>query len=476
MTEVLLAILALGFFLRGGRRRARGGPDLPATLERAERAGIITAVQRDQILAQIAVSGALGSRLGGAAWLAVFAGLFVVAGVALLIARNWADIGPLARVAAYLVALAAAGEGAIRARERALAVSVPLELLWLFLPLLGIGLYGQTFQLSGDPVQPFLVWLALSAPLASLSPRPVVATVHTFALVLVLFTGNFVVDVATDLLTGRNAAARGVLALVHGGSPSAWLLTAVVLAAIVAQSLRLLPHAHRHHFVGVLAAWVMGVLVAPTAFRLEHPGWLIVAAVALATGWLTALAALETSAEERAPAILTWLAILYGLTFTWHMPDPARGAATTAGIALACVAATLAVAGTLALPAGRLSPRAAWAWGAKLVLVAGVGLAFLYLASDVRTVWTAAVLANVLLAAVAIGLMWHGALVGEVAHVNLGVGTLVVVLVTRFLDVFGGMLQSGIGFIAAGILLGLLAWALERTRRRLIDASHGVTA
>ena len=86
------------------------------------------------------------------------------------------------------------GEGAIRARERSPGISVPLELLWLFLPLLGIGLYDQTFQLSGDPVQPFLVWLALAAPLAWLSPRPVVATVHTFALVAVLFAGNFVVD------------------------------------------------------------------------------------------------------------------------------------------------------------------------------------------------------------------------------------------------------------------------------------------
>ena len=476
MTEVLLAILALGFFLRGGRRRARGGPDLAATLERAERTGIITGLQREAILAQASTAGALGSRLGGAAWLAVFAGLFVVAGVALLIARNWDDIGPLVRVAAYLVTLAAVGEGAIRARERPLGVSVPLELLWLFMPLLGIGLYGQTFQLSGDPVQPFLVWLALTAPLVWLSPRPVAAIVHTVALVVVLFTGNFVVDVAADLLSGPNAPLRGALALVHGGSPSAWLLTALVLCAIVVQSLRLLPRAHRHHFVGVLAAWAMSLLVAPTAFRLQHPGWIIVAAVALTTAWLVALAALDTGIEERAPAVLTWLAILYGLTFTWHMPDPAHGDATTAGIALAVAAAALAVAGVLALPPGRLSPRPAWAWAAKLVLIAGVALACLYLAADVRIVWTAAVLADLLLAAVAIGLMWHGALGGEVAHVNLGVGTLVVVLVTRFLDVFGGMLQSGIGFIVAGILLGVLAWALERTRRRLIGASHEVTA
>jgi hypothetical protein len=42
----------------------------------------------------------------------------------------------------------------------------------------GIGLYAQTSRLFGDPIQPFLVWLALTAPLAWLSPRPVVRRRH----------------------------------------------------------------------------------------------------------------------------------------------------------------------------------------------------------------------------------------------------------------------------------------------------------
>ena len=56
----------------------------------------------------------------------------------------------------------------------------------------------------------------------------------------------------------------------------------------------------------------------------------------------------------------------------------------------------------------------------------------------------------------------------EIRQINLGVLVLVAVLITRFLDLFGSMLQSGIGFIVAGLLLAALSWALERTRRRLI--------
>jgi uncharacterized membrane protein len=472
MTEVLLAILALGFFLRGGRRRGGRGPDLPATLAGAEDAGIISGAQREQILAWAAEHGGRSSRLGGATWLAVFAGLFVVAGVALLIARNWQDIGPIVRVGTFVGVLAVIGEAAIRARERALGLSLSLELLWFFLPLLGIGLYGQTFQLSGDPVQPLLVWLALTAPLAWLSQRPVVATLHTLAIVTVLFTGNFLLDSAAEMFRGRDAAPTGVLTLVGDGSPTAWLLTAFLLTAIVVQSLRLLPRAHRHHFVGVVAAWVMALLLAPTPLRLRHGGWLIVAAVALATAWVVAVAALDTSSEERATGLVVWLGTLYALTFTWHLSSVPHDAAGPRAVAVVLVAIIAAVGGALALPPSRFSPHHAWGWGAKLLLIATVAVALLYLVPNTGAVWTAAMTFNVILAVAAIALMWHGALVGDVAQINLGVGTLVAVLITRFLDLFGGMLRSGIGFIVAGVLLAVLSWALERTRRRLIGVSR----
>ena len=469
MVEVLLLILAVAYFARRGRGGAAAPSSLPVLLRGAESAGIITATQREQLLAYAGTQESASGRLGGVAWLGVFAGLFVVAGVSLLIARNWDAIGPLVRVAAFLVVLAGVGIMAIRTRDRSLAVNLPLELLWLFLPLLGIGLYGQTFQLTGDPITPFLVWLALTAPLAWLSTRSVVATVHTFAMVAVLFSGNFVVAPVTALFGGGIDTPRSLLALADESShAAAWLVSVGMLVYIAVQSLALLPRAHRHHFVGVVIAWLFAILVATTTFRLHHQGWLVVAALALATTWVGALLMLETSVEERATSMFVWISLIYGLSFTWHMDGFSGGETSSTGMLVVGGAVLAAFGGVLALPTERLSPWRTWALGGKILLVAPLTVAFLYVGGDANQAWIAAVLMNLLLLAIAVGAMWHGSLAREAAQVNLGVVVLVGLLITRFLDVFGSMLRSGIGFIVAGLALAALSWALERTRRRLI--------
>ncbi len=479
MVEVLLVILAVVYFARRARGHGPAKDPLASLLSGAETAGIITAAQRDQLLAYASQHAppASAARLGGAAWLGVFAGLFVVAGVSLLIARNWQEFGPMLRVGAFLATLLVVGEAAIRMRERSYGVSVPLELLWFFLPLLGIGLYAQTFQLTGDPMQPFLVWLALTAALAWLSPRPVVAAVHTFAMTAVLFAGNFVVDAASAILGNGRLAPRSMLVIPEGGAtPLAWGLSFALLAAIAVQSLRLLPRSHRHHFIGVAAAWVFCLLVAPTPFHVAHPAWIILAALALVTIGMVATTWLDTSVEERAPGMTMWLGIIYALTFTWHMRDPASGAASGTGVAIIEIAFVAAIVATLLLPNQRLSPQPAWALGMKAALVVPLVLATLYLGDDMYLVWLAAVGMNLVLLVVAVGAMWHGSLVHEPAQVNLGVLVLVALLITRFLDVFGSMLQSGIGFIVAGLLLAALSWALERMRRRLLAGVREVPA
>lgn len=469
MTTVVLVILALAFFSRG-RWGRRSGESVAAVLASAEAAGIITTTQREQVLAHAAATGATASRLGGAAWLGVLAGLFVAAGVSLLIARNWEQVGPALRVGAFLVLLLAVGEATIRTQARALGVNLLLEIVWFLLPLLGIGLYGQTFQLSGDPIRPFLVWLGLTAPLAWLSPRPWVAIMHGFVMAAVLFTGNFVMGPAGSLL-GGTAPASGMLALTGGhASATAWGLSFLLLTAIVAQSVRVLPRSHRHHCVGVVVVWIFALLVAPTPLRMEHGGWVIVAAVALATLWVGLLTAMDTSLEERGPAVMTWLATLYFLTFTWRMSDVFDGDVGRGALALVGAAVIAAVGVVLALPGSRLSPLPAWATAAKGALLVPLAIAFVYVAADVELLRTVAAAMNVILVAVAVGLMWHGSLVREPTQVNLGVLVLVGMLITRFLDVFGNMLRSGIGFIVAGLVLAALSFALERTRRRLIGA------
>ena len=80
----------------------------------------------------------------------------------------------------------------------------------------------------------------------------------------------------------------------------------------------------------------------------------------------------------------------------------------------------------------------------------------------------AALLANALLALTAGLLIGYGAQFGGQTHVNLGVAVLFLLLVTRFIDVLGDMLQSGLGFIVAGLCFGLLAWMLEKVRKRFL--------
>lgn len=477
MSEILLLILAVAFFSRRGRARRGAADPWPGILVEAERRGTITEAQRTALLAQAAEAGAPQARLAGVAWLGMFAGLFVVAGISLLIARNWDEIGPTVRVAGFVALLASAGEAAIRFQGRSLAASVPLELVWFFLPLLGIGLYGQTFQLTGDPLSPFLVWLALGLPLAWASERRIIATIHTFTLAAVLFAGNYVAEPAALFIGATRGVRAGLLSLTSpGGHASAWVLSAALLATIAVQSLRILPRQHRHQFVGIIAVWIFCLLVASTPFHLRHEAWLALGALGLATLWVAILVALDTSFEERAAGVGVWLAVIYGLTFTWHVETVASGSTTTLGILVVGGATAAAIACIVALPTARLSPDPTWALGMKVMLVAPLAVAGAFFTDDVQLIWCAAAMLNLLLLAIAVGLMWHGSLVREAAQVNLGVLILVGVLVTRFLDVFGNMLRSGLGFIVAGLLLAGLSWALERTRRRLLSAPPGVSA
>jgi hypothetical protein len=423
--------------------------------------------QRERILAHAATTAGAGSRLDGARWLGIFAGLFVVAGISLLIATNWEDIGPLARIGAFLALLVAVGEGAIRFRDRSLGLSVPLEVLWLFLPLLGIGLYGQTFQLSGDPLRPFLVWLLLTMPIAWLSPRPIVATIHTFAMAAVLFCGNFVIDPTTDAFLGPRSPI-GRLALIDGAdTPAAWLLSLVLLAAIAVQSVRLLPRAHRHHFVGIWAFWLMSVLS-----RIRRSGSSTKggsssppsrcrrsARRAGAHGHELRRARDEPRRVAR-PRLCAHVHVARRRCGDRRGVDRRRGSRGGRGDGGAPRA--------IALPPPRLSPLGGWGRAAKALLVAPLVTGFAYLSTDLSIVWWAAVVMNLVLLAAAIGLMWHGSLAREVRQINLGVLVMVWLLITRFLDLFGSMLESGVGFIVAGVFLAGLSWALERTRRRLI--------
>lgn len=445
----LLLLGLIGWFL--WRRRPGSAAGIEDVLSDAERAGIITSEQRRAILERgaSAAPGASSVQLSGVTWLAILAGLFVLAGISLLIATNWEHIGPVVRILAFLVLLLAVGEGAVRARSTGLAIT--LELIWLVLPLLGIGLYAQTFQLSGETITPFLVWLALGAPLAWRTRHDVVPALHTGALFVVVLVGTFLAD--------------GPMLLRGPAGFGAWALSIGSLALAVVQSLRLLPPGQRYHSFGIVGAWVLGVLIATPAFGLEDGAWIAIACVALTTLWIVALLHLEASSSELLTAGVTWLGILYAVTFAWHTDGALEGDASTSAIVVVLLLALGAFAGIVGVSSSRFGAHARSVRG---LFAAPLALMFVLLLGD-EGVFAAAVLANVVLVAIAVAFMWHGSTQRDAGEVNFGILILLLVLVTRFIDVFGTFVQSGLGFIVAGLLLAALAYALERTRRRLLS-------
>jgi uncharacterized membrane protein len=81
----------------------------------------------------------------------------------------------------------------------------------------------------------------------------------------------------------------------------------------------------------------------------------------------------------------------------------------------------------------------------------------------------AAIVANLLLFAVTLGVIALGALEHRPAFVNAGTLFFGVHLFTRYFDIFGRLLHTSAVFIGAGLLLLFGGMALERARRRLID-------
>ncbi len=75
---------------------------------------------------------------------------------------------------------------------------------------------------------------------------------------------------------------------------------------------------------------------------------------------------------------------------------------------------------------------------------------------------------NLLLLAAEVGLVALGWARRQPGLMNFGLFVFFLQVVTRYFDLLGGMLQGGLMFIGAGLLLVVLGVALERSRRSLL--------
>ena len=81
-----------------------------------------------------------------------------------------------------------------------------------------------------------------------------------------------------------------------------------------------------------------------------------------------------------------------------------------------------------------------------------------------------AVGANLMIILTGLALIMDGSGSSNEKEINSGVSLIFLIIVTRFIDLFGNLLRSGFAFIAAGLALAGLAYLVNRGRKALISA------
>lgn len=428
-------------------------------LQAASAAGVITPEQADQVWNNSYSSRTFAS-FKAAHWIGAAAGLFIALGVILVVASNWDKIGGIAKMAAFLLLFAGVGEAARRLDDRP-AAAIPLETLWFFMPALGIGLYAQIFNLSGDPVKPYLAWALLSAPLAVFSKRPLAAYLCAILLFGALYYGTLSQGTLLSLTGPDFSPDQAGQPLWH------WALALAALAAGTA----LYPGRRLGLPLGASAVWLFAMLAADTALRLRSPALLTLAGMSLAALWLTWGG--EPEDDRAGLALKAWLAAVYAMTFFWHYKPHDYGYGghdTAAGGAAAWLLFAGAFVSALFRPQRLLPGGRAEEYAAKALLAASTLCAFLLFGADDASARLLAVIANLILAGYGAAAIVAGARNSSERHINFGVLVITLTAATRFVDLFGGLLASGVGFIVTGLAFAALAYFVNKGRKALIES------
>lgn len=425
----------------------------------AAAAGIITPEQADRAWDN-AYSSRTFASFKAAHWIGAAAGLFIALGASLIIASNWDKIGAIAKMAAFLLLFAGVAEAALRLDDKP-AAAVPLETLWFFMPVLGIGLYAQIFQLSGDPVKPYLVWAALSAPLAVFSRRLLAAYLCSLLLLIVLYWGT---------LSGGNMLSLTSSYRTGAQLPQAWHWALAL--AVLGGGAWLYPGKKLGLPLGAAVVWTALLLFSRTALHLRSEGLVLLGVMSLAVLWLAWGS--RDDGERPALPLLAWTAAVYAMTFFWHYrsheyygggPSDTAAGAVVAWCAFAGALATVALKKQPLLPGGKTED-----YLARALLAASVLCAFFLFGATTVHAKALAVIANLILAAFGVGCILAGAKTSDEKLINRGIAVIALTAVTRFFDLFGGLLKSGLAFIVTGLAFAALAYFVNRGRKALIES------
>lgn len=403
--------------------------------------------------------------------LAALGGICVALGMVLLVAWNWESIHRGWKLAGLAALLASTGEWMRRLpRERWIGRAAG-SLVWMLLPLAGIGLIGQIYQLSGATFSALLLWLALSAPVAWLATEGPGGLLHAAGIVVAIWVGAFEASSWVSLHTTGATMTRAGLA----SYAPALAGIALLWGAAVVEARRFAGPGSRAALLVALLSFVGALRVFETPLHADDMAGNLLLAGALAALFWGAAPAFDLDpdgvAGDAGHAVCAVL--LYGLTFLWHghgLYDHPAGLAGPAGF-LPVGAVAVAIGLLILLPWRRLA--ASNASGAVLKALAlwpaWLGV-FLLARAPYKLI---AVLANAGLAALGLWLMADGVARRRPGRVTVGTLLFGVLILTRFLDYFGTMLQSGVGFIVTGLVFIGIAWGMHRARQRLLGLGRG---
>ena len=377
--------------------------------------GVIDEAQRARLLDRHPV------KTGGAkrflAALALVGGVLVLVGISLVIKSNWEAIGDWVKITglvALLLGTAAAGWRWKVASDRHARIGETCLMASAVLFLLGIGLVSQIYHLDSRPADGVLIWWVGIAAL------PWIAEAEAAQLV--------------SLVAGLTWFGLEL------GAHDSWLRLVDNLDA---------PGAG---FLFAAAGAFVGVAVTMFGRGLRQ-------------GAHAGLAGLHEAA-----GLVLVNGSLYALGFSWsvyewssRMPAAARWQPVSVLLVLVLAAAVWWGCGKV-----RGAKPLAWFLGPALLPAA----AFL-LGLDLHdSGWVWGGLACVVWFMLDLGLINAGLAEGHEAWINLGIGFIALNIVTRYFLLFGTLLQGGMFFIVAGLLVLGLGYYLERKRRALVGRAR----
>lgn len=335
--------------------------------------------------------------------------------------------------------------------------------VWLGLPLAGIGLWGQIYHLSGDAFKPLLVWLILSAPLAYFSRHPAPTMAHTAGLAMAAYVGAF--STSTWLTLADTSWWRGPE---RPFDPSRWGLSlagVLLLWAVAAwQAHSRLGTGARVALLIAGGAFMASLGLAHTPLQCEQAwlGMLMVAGIGVCV-WFGSWAWGLRGTRLREIGFGLAAAFLYALSFTRFVTD--AGQFTSGGIAWALTWGLGGIGLAILGPWDQMQLSKRWIGPLTALLPSGL----IFLGIFGLPGWGVGALANFALAGLCVVWMFESAAQEEKALLNRASWILGLLIFTRFVDYLGSLLNSGLGFIGAGLAFLGLAWGLNEGRKSLIE-------